>query len=87
MNSENAHLYLPLIQALAEGKTIQMLSADGNSWDDYSDVCFTHESNQYRVKPEPREWLCVVSQAGYLLDAESVNPAGRPLIRVREILP
>lgn len=57
MNKDNAKDYLPLVQALAEGKVIQVLSA--GEWRDVE--CLTtlsRHANQYRIKPEPREiWV------------------------------
>jgi hypothetical protein len=55
MNKENAHLYLPLVQALADGKTIQFLNVNSN-WDDCVRVDFNSEPKFYRIKPEPRTW-------------------------------
>lgn len=51
MNKENAHLYLPLVQALAEGKTIQYGSE--SIWGDVKDPNFLNPPQYYRVKPEP----------------------------------
>lgn len=54
MNANNAKDYLPLVQALAEGKTIQVSGVD--EWVDVEGVCFTRSPDCYRIKPEPREW-------------------------------
>ena len=51
MNKENAHLYLPLVQALAEGKTIQHGSE--SIWGEVKDPNFINPPQYYRVKPEP----------------------------------
>lgn len=57
MTKENAAQYLPLVQSLAEGKTIQ-LKMDSGEWDDLKTVCFMHEPSYYRIKPEPRHlWV------------------------------
>jgi len=53
MNKDNAKDYLPLVQALAEGKVIQMF--DGKNWEDLEDVAFSYEISNYRIKPETRE--------------------------------
>lgn len=50
MNQENAKDFLPLIQALAEGKTIQQCDRDG--WIDIKDPCFCEDVRNYRIKPE-----------------------------------
>jgi hypothetical protein len=55
MNKENAHLYLPLVQALAEGKTIQHL-VGGTQWEDCkNNVQFSFSPDQYRIATEPRK--------------------------------
>lgn len=60
MTKDNAKDYLPLVQALAEGKTIQVLVADGEfGWADLDDVSFESPSKSYRIKPEPRRWWLV----------------------------
>lgn len=62
MNKDNAKDFLPLVQALAEGKTIQI--NDGSEslpeWRDLVDVSFSHHRILYRIKPEPREWKASV---------------------------
>ena len=59
MNARNAKDYLPIVQALANGKIIQC--NDRGEWVDvdtlYTDCYGPHE---YRIKPEPRTfeiWL------------------------------
>lgn len=60
MNKHNAKDYLPLVQALAEGKVIQF---NANTWTEphWIDVDRLLDSNPaqgYRIKPEPREiWV------------------------------
>ena len=58
MNKDNAHLYLPLVQALADGRVIQSVDSDGE-WFDMSDPQFCSKPDRYRIKPEPREWWLV----------------------------
>lgn len=57
MNKDNAKDYLPLVQALADGKVIQVKCVNG--WEDVAaelSLCFAPD--QYRIKPEPREiWV------------------------------
>ncbi len=56
MNKDNAKEYLPLVQALAEGKVIQSKFADG--WEDLDVVSFDLAARCYRIKHEPREiWV------------------------------
>ena len=51
MTKDNAAQFLPLVQALAEGKTIQIRV--GNKWTDIDDPHFGNEVERYRVKPKP----------------------------------
>ena len=51
MNREEAAQFLPLVQALAEGKTIQIYSA--GTWRDLDSPSFATSIDLYRVKPEP----------------------------------
>lgn len=55
MNKKTAILYLPLIQALADGKTIQILAnrKGCEDWEDTIDPDFSCAPDCYRVKPEP----------------------------------
>ena len=56
MNKETAKDYLPLVEALANGKVIQHRNAGG--WYDASHVFFDNPAHEYRIKPEPREvWI------------------------------
>ena len=52
MNRDNAHLYLPLVQALAEGKTIQI--KENRGWRDIGEAVLTCDPSRYRIKPEPK---------------------------------
>jgi hypothetical protein len=60
MTKETAKDYLPLVQALADGKTIQIQpTPNGNGpWKDLFDPEFSESHTCYRIKPEPREiWV------------------------------
>ena len=52
MNKENAHLYLPLVQALAEGKTIECQNTE-STWAKSVEPQFFRPPENYRIKPEP----------------------------------
>lgn len=54
MTPETASEYIPLIQALAEGKTIQTSAWGG--WRDLSDPKFSDPPETYRIKPETKRW-------------------------------
>ena len=51
MTRKEARELLPLIQAYAEGKTIQRID-DKNEWSDLCIVNFDFSPNKYRIKPE-----------------------------------
>lgn len=62
MNKDTARDYLPLVQALSEGKVIQykyQKSDKSYEWMDLeSSVDFCMPADFYRIKPEPREvWI------------------------------
>lgn len=52
MTREEAKELLPIIQAFAEGKTIQLL--DGGKWLDVYETDFHESPERYRIKPEPK---------------------------------
>lgn len=61
MNRENVKLLLPIVQAFAEGKTIQFRRGQGDwvdiSWDGWSldkELSCYYPADRYRIKPEPR---------------------------------
>ena len=75
MNKDNAKDYLPLVQALAEGKTIQRnvnLGPLGSpKWEDSDDLCFDWPSLVYRIKPEPlvyERWVNVFQSYQFVYD-------------------
>jgi hypothetical protein len=58
MSPEQVDSFLPLLQALRDGKTIQFRSQRTNSWVDKANPFFTLPPEYYRIKPEPsyRPW-------------------------------
>lgn len=79
MNASNAKDYLPLVQALADGRMIQIKTVDG--WEDLKgeiNLCFAPD--QYRIKPEPREkWFVQYkggSESGPYADKDSAECYG-----------
>ena len=55
MNRQEAKELLPIIQAKAEGKTIQIKAIDGIWHDDDEDMLkFDLSPQNYRIKPEPK---------------------------------
>lgn len=61
MNASNAKDYLPLVQALVDGKSLQYnvnRSDEAPKWVDREDFTFDEHVTEYRIKPEPREiWM------------------------------
>lgn len=59
MNKNTAREYLPLVQALSEGKVIQGRMAYSGRWEDMpEEFDFSGPAESYRIKPEPREvWV------------------------------
>jgi len=95
MNKENAHLFLPLIQAWVNGKNLQYREYDDTSyWEDFEkdeEISFGDDPEKYRIKPEPRTFEIVRSKmTGSIygandLDGTSSNVWER--ITVQEVLP
>ena len=52
MTREEAKELLPIIQAFAEGKTIQTLNE--GKWCDLYNIDFKKSIDKYRIKPEPK---------------------------------
>lgn len=69
MNKDNAKLYLPLVQALADGKVLQMKTYSGIWADVRQDVAltFSNPASDYRIKPEPRKLYGVFNRHGDLI--------------------
>lgn len=53
MTREEAKEYLPIMQAYAEGKKIQVKRTNGN-WETDCSFCFDLPPNNYRIKSEPK---------------------------------
>lgn len=71
MNKDNAKEFLPLVQALADGKTIQYRQRPQDSWISLRDASFTLDRSFYRIKPEPVKltaWAVVYEISGNLLE-------------------
>ena len=56
MTREQAKELLPIIQAFAEGKDIQIRNITDDGWDDINDdrMSFCAKAEAYRIKPEPK---------------------------------
>ena len=96
MNRETAKALLPIIQAFAEGKTIESSNTRGSDWFEHKeDVTFNLEPTRYRIKPEPREFWIVNWNDGHTTvysqkpstDGAIVNhPNFRNMIHVKEVI-
>lgn len=66
MTREEAKKFLPLLQAYADGKEIEIL--DDGVWGKISSPGFTSGPERYRIKPEPREvWVNQFAATGIRL--------------------
>lgn len=90
MNKDNAHEFLPLVQALADGKTIQIESLDGTYWFDSkgNNPDFSLDPSCYRIKPEPRTFEMWITSTGnmYPTNTFNANQMSCERITVQEVL-
>jgi len=63
MNLQNAREYMLLVQALADGKTIQCRYQIEDNWYDETEIKFNWPLECYRIKPEPRTFGIVRSKS------------------------
>lgn len=92
MNKKTAKDYLPLVQALADGKKIQVISSGG--WRDIVEPGFNLPAERYRIKPESKEiWVNEYANTGVAAHTSkdaAVRNAGvaatRKAVRYREVL-
>ena len=54
MNREQAKILLPIIQAFAEGKTIEFRNKSFKEWTEINNPSFDPTITNYRIKPEPK---------------------------------
>lgn len=74
MKREEAKKLVPIIQAFADGKTIQ-LKVDGGGWKDTAEPQFLFSAENYRIKPEPRTFYSYRYR-----DSVGVNGLGRMFV-------
>lgn len=60
MNKNDAHLYLPFVQALAEGKQLQHRHNDEDMFEDIDELPAQFMPRFYRIKPQ-MEWYRVAA--------------------------
>lgn len=90
MTKEDAAKFLPFVQALAEGKTIQARNQNGR-WYDLTDPEFIARPDLHRIKPEAAEFWVVLRPSGRpdlhtSRDSAAVNSfEGCRIVHVREV--
>jgi hypothetical protein len=89
MIQSDAAEFWPLIKAWSEGKTLQLNT--NPVWIDIKESSFAYSPDQYRIKPEPREFYIAVSDYGVCgaSDARDGKPCYHKdisVIKVREVL-
>ena len=66
MNANNAKEFLPLVQALSEGKTIEYRRSKDHEWEGMNDVSFVSDAENYRIEPPaPMEFEGVTQATSY----------------------
>lgn len=81
MKQSEAKEFLPIIEAWAEGKTLQFKTYDSDRWVDVSDddcVAFNAGTSRYRIKPEPRTFYSIEYSEGtfgFLYDTKEKRDA------------
>ena len=85
MNRKRARELLPVIQAFAEGKTIQYRdNSRVYKWSDADNEIFLlNTDNEYRIKPEPREFW-IFYDLSQILDSPPVCGPDK-YFKVREV--
>jgi hypothetical protein len=74
MNKHNAKEFLPIIQALADGKEIECKCIYNADWKKQENICFDEEPESYRIKPESRTFEIVRSKlTGDIYSAETYD--------------
>jgi hypothetical protein len=94
MTRERTKLLLPVLQAWAYGKTIQVRVLPNGQWGEHeSDPAdFSNENWEWRVKPTPRRWWAVLHSAYadlYSSEVVAVANSGqgpKEIIEVVEVL-
>jgi len=91
MNKENAHLFLPLVQALADGKKIQFERTAGH-WEDGANLEFGFDPKSYRIKPapiikpEPRTFVIYINKHTHQICHQNRSDSNWERITVQEVL-
>jgi hypothetical protein len=82
---------IAVMQGYVDGKQVQMRLCSGK-WTYITRPNWNWLENEYRIKPEPREWwisqdeVAQTPQNGYYFGVARTRPNGLPAIHVREVL-
>lgn len=88
MNRLNAHLFLPLIQALIDGKQLQY-NYNRTGWEDFEkdeEIGFHDDLEHYRIKPEPRTWVIYQNVYTHQISNNCYSDSNWERIEVQEVL-
>lgn len=72
MNQKNAHLYVPHVQAFADGKLQALYNGKWFDWN-IPDLTFDLPPDHYRRKAEPRVYWLVFDGGGHVIAAFSTE--------------
>ena len=86
MNKDNAKDYLPLVQALAEGKVLQYFPDGWEGWIDCDDVNFCIDASKFRIKPEPLVIYVVMDSQDMTVRCASKNREWAGAGKVRKLV-
>ena len=88
MNKENAKKYLPVLQALADGKQLEYRNGFGE-WGVTDNIYYPYfeiDPTCYRIKPEPRIWSFWLDPEGDLHPYNTTPFTDWKRITVQEVL-
>jgi hypothetical protein len=87
MNKKNAKDYLPFVQAMADGKTIQWKSDEG-FWSDIDEIefCMYDDPECYRIKTKPRTFVIYINKHTHQICHQNRSDSNWERIKVQEVL-
>ena len=90
MNRDSAIKFMPLLQALVDGKQLQW-KTKFDTWQDVTSVDDSYQPDRYRVKPEPVEcWVGFNPDTGSPITVstidESANFSYLRWVKMREVI-
>lgn len=90
MTREQCRELIPVLQAWAEGKAIQLRGPHSGGWKDWDFGNPNFEASEWRIKPDPREfWIVLDVESGRMIVSKRpLEPITKPpteIIHVREV--